>query len=128
VEVSMRTALFFLLLLLVPATAGPHGAVPERLLLDNARMTVTEYTFPPGFKGEIHAAVADELAYVVDGEFTVLMLGPDRKVVKRVLRVGEVDYAEKGTLHSSHNVSDRPARVVVVLLKGPTINRGLRSD
>jgi len=108
-----------LLLLLVPSTTTPHGGVAERVLLDNARMTVTEYAFPPGFKGEIHAAVADELAYVIDGEFTVLMLGPDRKVVKRVLRAGEVDYAEKGTLHSSHNVSDRPARVVVVLLKAP---------
>ena len=113
----MRAVLVLLLLLLVPSTAGPHGGVTERVLLDNARLTVTEYEFPAGFKGEPHAAVAHELAYVIDGEFTVLMLGPDRKVVRRVLRAGDVDYAEKGTLHSSHNVGDRPARVVVVLLK-----------
>jgi quercetin dioxygenase-like cupin family protein len=116
---SSNTGFFLLLLLalLVPASASPHGGVGERVLLDNARMTVTEYSFPPGFAGEPHAAVANELAYVVDGELTVLMIGPDRKIVKRVLGTGDVDYAEKGTLHSSHNVSDRPARVVVVLLK-----------
>ena len=116
----MRAAtlvLLLLLIVLVPATTTPHGGVGERVLLDNARMTVTELTFPPGFAGEPHAAVANELAYVVEGEFTVLTLGPDRKVVKRVLRAGDVDYADKGTLHSSHNVGDRPARVVVVLLK-----------
>ena len=116
----MRTTgllLVLLALVLAPATTTPHDAVGERVLLDNGRMTVTEYTFPPGFAGEPHAAVANELAYVVEGEFTVLTLGPDRKVVKRVLRAGDVDYADKGTLHSSHNVGDRPARVVVVLLK-----------
>src|SRR5947207_717051 len=98
-----RTALVLLLALLVPAAATPHEGVGERVLLDNARVTVTEYTFPPGFKGEPHGAVAHELAYVVDGELTVLMLGPDRKIARRVLAPGDVDYAEKGTLHSSHN-------------------------
>jgi quercetin dioxygenase-like cupin family protein len=106
-----------LLLLLVPATATPHGDVAQRVLLDNARMTVTEYSFPPGFKGEAHTAVADELAYVAEGEFTVLTLDANRRIVKTVVKAGEVDYAARGTLHSSHNVSDRPARVIVVLLK-----------
>ena len=72
-----------------------------------------EFVFPPGFRGDEHAAVADELAYVLDGEFTVVTKGQG----KRVLRPGDVEYARKGTLHYSLNESPRPARVLVVLLK-----------
>ncbi len=95
---------------------GPAGAgsdVAERVLLDNDRVTLMEYTFPAGFKGDEHAAIADEFAYVLDGEFSVVTKG----LGKRVLRKGELEYAAKGTLHYSLNESKRPARVLVVLLK-----------
>ncbi|OLB98305.1 MAG: hypothetical protein AUH30_08110 [Candidatus Rokubacteria bacterium 13_1_40CM_68_15] len=72
-----------------------------------------EFIFPPGFRGDEHAAVADEFAYVLEGEFAVVTKGQG----KRVLRSGEVEYARKGTLHYSLNESPRPARVLVVLLK-----------
>ena len=42
--------------------------VAETLLLDNDRVTVYEFLFPPRFRGEEHAAVANEFAYVLDGE------------------------------------------------------------
>jgi quercetin dioxygenase-like cupin family protein len=95
----------------VPPAAGSD--VGERALLDNARVTVAEYTFPPGFKGDEHAAIADEFAYVLDGEFAVVTRGQG----KRVVRKGEIEYAAEGTLHYSLNETKRPARVLVVLLK-----------
>ena len=98
---------------LVPATARTHD-IRERLLLDNDRVQVLEFVFPPGFRGEEHAAVADEFAYVLDGEFAVVTTGRGRRIVRQ----GEIEYASKGTVHYSLNESARPARVLVVLLKG----------
>jgi quercetin dioxygenase-like cupin family protein len=88
--------------------------VGEKLLLDNDRVMVYEFLFPPGFRGEEHAAVANELAYVLDGEFVVVTKGQGTRIVKR----GEVEYAAKGTIHASLNETSRPARVLVVMLKG----------
>ena len=92
---------------------GDARAVGEKLVLENDRVAVYEFTFPPGFKGDEHAAVADEFAYVLDGELGVVTRGKARRVVKR----GEIEYAAKGTVHYSVNESKRPARVLVVLLK-----------
>ncbi len=88
--------------------------VGETLLLDNDRVTVYEFLFPPGFRGEEHAAAANEFAYVLDGEFVVVTKGQGTRTVKR----GEVEYAAKGTIHASLNETSRPARVLVVMLKG----------
>ena len=88
-------------------------AVGERVLLDNERVTMIEFVFPPRFMGEEHAAVADEFAYVLEGEFAVVTKGKG----KRVLRPGDVEYAAKFTVHSSLNEAGKPARVLVVLLK-----------
>ncbi len=94
--------------------AGAADAVAERALLDNNRLVILEYSFPAGFKGEEHAAVADEFAYVLEGEFAVVTRGKG----KRTLRPGEVEYAAKGTIHYSLNETGKPSRVLVVLLKG----------
>lgn len=93
--------------------AGGTDEVGEKVLLDNERVAVYEYVFPGGFRGEEHAAVADEFAYVMDGQFTVVTKGRG----KAVLRVGQIEYASKGTVHMSLNESRKPARVLVVLLK-----------
>ena len=107
-----------LVALLTPGTGRLVGtaaaAVSEKILLDNARVVMIEMVFPGGFRGDEHAAVADEFAYVLDGEFAVVTQGKG----KRVLRTGEVEYASKGTVHYSLNESPRPTRVLVVLLKG----------
>jgi len=87
--------------------------VGERTLLDNDRLLIVEYVFPPGFRGDEHAAVADEFAYVLEGEFAVVTHG----VGKRIVGPGQVEYARKGTLHYSISESPRPARVLVVFLK-----------
>ena len=96
-----------------PVAPAVADAVGEKLLLDNERLTLIEFVFPPRFKGEEHAAVADEFAYVLDGEFGVMTKGKG----KRMLRAGEVEYAAKGTVHYSLNDSGKPSRVLVVLLK-----------
>lgn len=88
-------------------------AVGERPLLDNDRVALVEYTFPPGFRGDEHAAFANELAYVLSGEFTVTTAGHGARVVRR----GEVEYASKGTIHTSSNDGKTPAVVLVVILK-----------
>lgn len=93
--------------------AHAHGEVTERPLFDNDRVTVIEYVFPAGFRGDEHAAFANELAYVLDGEFTVVTQGRGTRVV----RPGEVEYAGKGTIHTSLNETRKPARVLVVILK-----------
>jgi quercetin dioxygenase-like cupin family protein len=106
------------LAVLVPATARPGGdaaadQVGERTLLDNAQVLVTEYVFPPGFKGEEHEAPVNELAYVLDGQFSVVTRGKGKTVVRK----GGIEFAPRGAVHYSLNESKRPARVLVVLLK-----------
>jgi quercetin dioxygenase-like cupin family protein len=117
--VQRVTGLALLAVALVAGTARlpsavAADAVAERTLLDNHRLVMLEYVFPAGFKGEEHAAVADEFAYVLEGEFAVVTKGKG----KRTLRPGEVEYAAKGTIHYSLNETGKPSRVLVVLLKG----------
>jgi quercetin dioxygenase-like cupin family protein len=101
----------------VVTATSPTGlgadAVGERPLLDNDKVALIEYTFPAGFKGDEHAAFANELAYVLSGEFTVTTQGRGPRVVRR----GEVEYASKGTIHTSSNDGKTPAVVLVVILK-----------
>lgn len=97
---------------LVRADSGARN-VGEKVLLDNDEVMVIEFVFPPGFRGEEHAAVANEFAYVLAGELAVVTRGRGKRVVKP----GEVEYAAKGTIHQSLNETRRPARVLVVLLK-----------
>jgi quercetin dioxygenase-like cupin family protein len=94
---------------------GGTQTVGEKLMLDNERVMVFEFVFPPGFRGDEHAAVANEFGYVLDGEFTVITKGRGKRVVKP----GEIEYAAKGTVHQSLNEGRTPARVLVVLVKEP---------
>jgi len=99
-----------LALILVAPTAGAEQTV----LVDNDRVLVVEFVFPAGFRGEEHEAPVDELAYVIDGEFAVVTKGKGTRVVRR----GEVEWAPRGVVHYSVNETTKPARVLVVLLKG----------
>ena len=87
--------------------------VAEKVLLDNDVVKVSELIFPPGFRGHAHPAPANEMAYVLEGEFTVVSV-PDGK---RVLKAGAADWAAKGTVHSSRNDSARPTKILVILFK-----------
>ena len=100
------------LALLVPA-GGTTQDVADKVVLNNEAVSVVEYTFPPGFCGEEHAVIANEFAYVIEGEFAVVTKGRGQRVVRQ----GELEYASKGTVHYSLNEAEKPARVLVVLLK-----------
>jgi quercetin dioxygenase-like cupin family protein len=103
-----------LILVVVLAPAGSRSdQVAEKKLIDNARVLVVEYVFPPGFRGEEHEAPVDEFAYVLEGEFAVVTKGTGKRVVRR----GEVEWAPRGAIHYSLNETRKPARVLVVLLK-----------
>jgi quercetin dioxygenase-like cupin family protein len=100
-------------MLVAPAHA-PSAEVGERKILENERVVVMEFVFPPGFRGEEHEAPVDEFAYVLEGEFAVITKGK----AKSRLRAGELEWAPKGVVHYSVNDTKKPARVLVVLLKG----------
>jgi quercetin dioxygenase-like cupin family protein len=109
VALAVTLALFFL----APAS-GPTAQVEEKKLVDNERVLVMEFVFPAGFRGEEHEAPVDEFAYVIEGEFAVITKGKGKQRV----RAGEVEWAPKGGVHYSVNETKKPARVLVVLLKG----------
>ena len=100
-------------IVVAPGLGVGNGHVEEKKLLENERVTLYEFVFPPGFKGDEHEAPVDEFAYVLDGEFGVVTKGKGKRVVRR----GEVEWAPKGVVHYSVNESKKPARVLVVLLK-----------
>ena len=103
-----------LALILFAPSSSPTGQVEEKRLIDNERVMVVEFVFPAGFRGEEHEAPVDEFAYVVEGEFAVITKGKGKQRV----RAGEVEWAPKGVVHYSVNETKKPARVLVVLLKG----------
>ena len=96
-----------------PGRGVGQGQVEEKRLLDNERVEIYEFVFPPGFKGDEHEVPVNEFAYVLDGEFGVVTKGKGRRTGRR----GEVEWAPKGAIHYSVNESKKPARVLVVLLK-----------
>jgi quercetin dioxygenase-like cupin family protein len=106
-------AVVLALILFVPAS-GPTADVEQKTLIDNDKVMVVEFVFPVGFRGEEHEAPVEEFAYVIDGEFAVVTKGKGKNVVRR----GEVEWAPRGVVHYSVNESKKPARVLVVLLKG----------
>ncbi|HEY2993393.1 MAG TPA: cupin domain-containing protein [Methylomirabilota bacterium] len=115
---ALGLALVFGAGIAVGVVAGPRpgvgqGQVEEKRLLDNERVEIYEFVFPPGFKGDEHEAPVNEFAYVLDGEFGVVTKGKGKRTVRR----GEVEWAPKGAIHYSVNESKKPARVLVVLLK-----------
>ena len=109
---ALTGAVILAVMVLAPARSL-SDQVEERKLVDNARVLVMEYVFPPGFRGEEHEAPVDEFAYVLDGEFAVVTKGTGKRVVRR----GEVEWAPRGAIHYSLNETRKPARVLVVLLK-----------
>src|SRR5438105_11492042 len=110
---GIRSALIGLVALAACGGLAAADQSGDKTLLDNDRVVVMEIVFPPGFKGDEHEAPVNELAYVLEGQFTVVTKGKGKTVVKK----GQVEYAPKGTVHYSRNETTRPARVLVVMLK-----------
>ena len=109
---ALAAILIMTVMLLAPATSR-SDQVEEKKLVENDRVLVMEFVFPPGFRGEEHETPVDEFAYVLDGEFSVVTKGTGKKLVRR----GELEWAPRGAVHYSLNESRQPARILVVLLK-----------
>jgi quercetin dioxygenase-like cupin family protein len=87
--------------------------VEEKKLLDNERLTLYEFVFPPGFKGDEHEAPADEFAFGARGG----VRRGDQGQGQAGGPPGRGRVGPQGAVHYSVNESKKPARVLVVLLK-----------
>jgi quercetin dioxygenase-like cupin family protein len=67
-------------------------------------------TVPPGAGNEFHRHYGDQWTAVQDGEITFTIKGQPPVVLK----AGDSNYVARGTVHRQQNLSDKPARYVVV--------------
>jgi quercetin dioxygenase-like cupin family protein len=67
-------------------------------------------TVPPGAGNEFHRHPGDQWTAVQEGEVTLTIKGQPPVVLK----AGEGNYVPRGVVHRQQNLSDRPARYVVI--------------
>jgi quercetin dioxygenase-like cupin family protein len=90
--------------LLAEALAGEPGK----------EVVAQSYTFPPGavLPWHIHPD-ADEIAYVIEGDFTFETEG----AAPKELKAGEATYLAPNIVHRGMNKSDAPVKLFVVRIK-----------
>jgi quercetin dioxygenase-like cupin family protein len=67
-------------------------------------------TVPPGVGNEYHRHPGDQWTAVQEGEVTFTVKGQPPVVLK----AGDSNYVPRGTIHRQQNLSDRPARYIVL--------------
>jgi quercetin dioxygenase-like cupin family protein len=67
-------------------------------------------TVPPGAGNEFHRHPGDQWTAVQEGEVTFTIKGAPPVVLK----AGEGNYVARGIIHRQQNLSDKPARYVVI--------------
>jgi quercetin dioxygenase-like cupin family protein len=67
-------------------------------------------TVPPGAGNEFHRHAGDQWTAVQEGEVTLTIKGQP----PIVLKAGEGNYVARGTIHRQQNLSDTPARYIVL--------------
>lgn len=102
----------------VHAQAPPYVSKQvARAALDNLpgqELLVFESTWQPGFRLPLHVHPnGHEVTYVIEGEQTFYIEGVGTKVVK----AGEAIYTPPNTPHYGSNLTDKPAKTVVVRVK-----------
>lgn len=96
---------------------GGHGRLENRHILEASDMfgsasLLTEFFFDPGDSIGKHIHDTDaEVYYMLEGELTLV---EDEK--EFVLRPGDASYAHSGVSHSIENRSDKPARMLAIIL------------
>ena len=65
---------------------------------------------PPGAGNEFHRHYGDQWTAVQEGEVTFTVKGQPPVVLK----AGDSNYVARGTVHRQQNLSDKPARYVVI--------------
>ena len=86
-----------------------------RLLLENERVRVLEYSLAPGQRDAWHTHPA-KLSYVLAGGRLRIHL-PDATPIEVIETTGEARWSEMLGAHSAENVGDAPVRIVLVEVK-----------
>jgi quercetin dioxygenase-like cupin family protein len=95
--------------------ATMHTTVRNNVLLrgeqSDGAMAIVEHEMPAGAPGPpLHSHAFDEAFYVLDGELTI-QLRDDLITV----RAGDLAFAPRGVPHTLANLSDAPARFLLVV-------------
>ncbi len=89
-----------------------HGALPERVALDNDTVKVTVVTMAPGTSSGIHINTGPEMGIVAEGELTMVT-----RDGKRVYKPGAVVWLPPMTGHEARNETKRPVKLYALGLK-----------
>ncbi|HEV8444649.1 MAG TPA: cupin domain-containing protein [Steroidobacteraceae bacterium] len=82
--------------------------------LPGQELLIFESTWQPGFRLPLHVHPnGHEVTYVIEGEQTFYIEG----VGTRVVKAGEAIYTPPNTPHYGSNLTDKPARTVVIRIK-----------
>jgi quercetin dioxygenase-like cupin family protein len=104
-----------MLIAILAVTVAPRAAaqVPmPQVILDNPSVRVTMVTFVPGAASGRHQGIEAEVGVLVDGELTL-----DSPQGRTMLRPGTAYWLPGLTPHDTRNESQRPARIIEILLK-----------
>ena len=90
--------------------------VGTRLVFENERVRVWEFTLEPGESIESHTHENDYFFYPIDGG--TLEVVRENGATRLTLNAGEVYYRKGGDTHAARNVDDHRYHEVLVELKG----------
>ena len=97
---------------------GGNGTLENRHIIEPDAMfgsatLFSEFFFDAGDSIGVHPHDNDaEVYYMLEGQLTLIEDG-----VETVLNEGDASYAHSGTAHAIENRSDKPARMLAVILK-----------
>jgi len=89
--------------------------VGNKLIFENERVKVWEFTLEPGETTPTHTHHHDYFFYPIEGG--TLEVSRDSGVTQATLEVGEVYYRSKGDTHAARNIDDHRYHEVLVELK-----------
>ena len=101
----------FLAVVLSPG-AAPAQLPAGQVILDNPSVRVTIFTLPPSVGTGRHQGIEAELGIVIEGDVTV-----ESPLGRTMLRPGTAYWVPGLTPHDARNDSQRPARMLEILLK-----------
>jgi beta-alanine degradation protein BauB len=90
--------------------------VGHKLIFENERVKVWEFTLHPGETIEAHKHDHDYFFYPIEGG--TLQVTRASGVTRATLEVGKVYYRKKGDTHAAKNVDSKRYHEILVELKG----------
>jgi beta-alanine degradation protein BauB len=90
--------------------------VGSKLIFENERVKIWEFTLAPGEQIDAHKHDHDYFFYPIEGG--TLEVTRAAGVTRATLEAGKVYYRDKGDTHAAKNVSDTRYHEILVELKG----------